>query len=56
MLRGSAVAFGTRRRSGGVLDEHDGERLVQYALRLGNRAVLKRSGYLLESPGSDEPS
>jgi predicted transcriptional regulator of viral defense system len=37
------------------LDEHDGERLVEYALRLGNRAVLKRLGYLLESQGWGDP-
>jgi predicted transcriptional regulator of viral defense system len=37
------------------LDDHEGERLVQYALRFGNRAVLKRLGYLLESQGWGEP-
>ena len=37
------------------LDEHEGERLVEYALRLGNRAVLKRLGFLLESQGWGAP-
>jgi len=37
------------------LDEHEGERLVEYALRLGNRAVLKRLGFLLESQGWGSP-
>lgn len=37
------------------LDEYEGERLVEYALRLGNRAVLKRLGFLLESQGWGAP-
>lgn len=37
------------------LDEHEGERLVEYALRLGNRTVLKRLGFLLESQGWGAP-
>jgi predicted transcriptional regulator of viral defense system len=37
------------------LDEHEGERLVEYALQLGNRAVLKRLGFLLESQGWGSP-
>jgi predicted transcriptional regulator of viral defense system len=36
-------------------DHHGGGHLVEYALRLGNRAVLKRLGYLLETLGRDEP-
>lgn len=37
------------------LDEHEGERLLRYALQLGNRTVLKRLGYLLESQGRGDP-
>ncbi len=38
------------------LDEHQGERLVEYALRLGNRAVLYNTlGFLLESQGWGAP-
>ena len=37
------------------LDEHDALRLVEYAERLGNRAVFKRLGYLIEALGRDEP-
>lgn len=37
------------------LDDHDGGLLVDYARRLGNRAVFKRLGYLLETLGRDEP-
>ena len=37
------------------LDEHDALRLVGYAERLGNRAVFKRLGYLVETLGLDEP-
>ncbi len=37
------------------LDDHDAERLVDYARRLGNGAVFKRLGYLLETLGRDEP-
>jgi predicted transcriptional regulator of viral defense system len=37
------------------LDEHDALRLVEYAERLGNRAVFKRLGYLAETLGRDEP-
>jgi predicted transcriptional regulator of viral defense system len=40
---------------GAYLDDHEGERLVDYAQRLGNRAVFKRLGYLLEMLGRDEP-
>ena len=40
---------------GAYLYDHEGERLVGYALRLGNRAVLKRLGYLLESQGWGDP-
>lgn len=37
------------------LDEHNALRLVEYAERLGNRAVFKRLGYLVEALGLDEP-
>jgi predicted transcriptional regulator of viral defense system len=37
------------------LDDHNAGLLVEYAQRLGNRAVLKRLGYLLETLGRDEP-
>lgn len=37
------------------LDEHNALRLVEYAERLGNRAVFKRLGYLVETLGLDEP-
>ena len=37
------------------LDEHYALRLVEYAERLGNRAVFKRLGYLVEALGRDEP-
>ena len=37
------------------LDEHEGERLIEYADRLGNRTVFKRLGYLLEAGRSEEP-
>jgi predicted transcriptional regulator of viral defense system len=37
------------------LDEHDPLRLVEHAQRLGNRAVFKRLGYLVETLGRDEP-
>jgi predicted transcriptional regulator of viral defense system len=37
------------------LDEHEPLRLVAYADRLGNRAVFKRLGYLIELLGRDEP-
>ncbi len=37
------------------LDEYDALRLVEYAERLGNRAVFKRLGYLVETLGHDEP-
>jgi predicted transcriptional regulator of viral defense system len=36
------------------LDEHDALRLVEYAERLGNRAVFKRLGYLAETLGRGE--
>ncbi len=35
------------------LDEHDWRRLVEYGDRLGNRAVFKRLGYLVETLGVD---
>jgi predicted transcriptional regulator of viral defense system len=57
--------FDTPRLGGGIrhsaeilatyLDEHDPGRLVEYGDRLGNRAVFKRLGYLLEVLGRDEP-
>ena len=31
------------------LDEHDGATLIDYGDRLGNRAVFKRLGYLIEA-------
>ncbi len=37
------------------LEGREGGRLVEYALRLGNRTVLKRLGYLLEVLGRGEP-
>jgi predicted transcriptional regulator of viral defense system len=37
------------------LEEHDALRLVEYAERLGNRAVFKRLGYLVETLGLDKP-
>lgn len=37
------------------LDEHAAPRLVEYGDRLGNRAVFKRLGYLLEVLGRNEP-
>jgi predicted transcriptional regulator of viral defense system len=37
------------------LDEHNALRLVEYAERLGNRAVFKRLGYLVEILERDEP-
>jgi len=37
------------------LDEHDPLRLVEYAERLGNRAVFKRLGYMVEALGREEP-
>ncbi len=37
------------------LDEHNALRLVEYTERLGNRAVFKRLGYLVETLGLDEP-
>jgi predicted transcriptional regulator of viral defense system len=37
------------------LDDHDPDRLVEYADRLGNRTVFKRLGYLVEALGRDEP-
>ncbi len=36
------------------LDDHEPSRLVDYADRLGNRAVFKRLGYLLEALDRDE--
>jgi predicted transcriptional regulator of viral defense system len=37
------------------LDEQDPARLVEYGHRLGNRAVFKRLGYLIETLGLDLP-
>lgn len=37
------------------LNEHNALRLVEYAERLGNRAVFKRLGYLVEILERDEP-
>lgn len=37
------------------LDDHESQRLVDYADRLDNRAVFKRLGYLIELLGRDEP-
>jgi predicted transcriptional regulator of viral defense system len=38
------------------LDEHDPQLLVDYGDRLGNRAVFKRLGYLVEALGREEPT
>ncbi len=40
---------------GAYLEDHDPETLIDYAERLGNRAVFKRLGYLLEVLGIDRP-
>ena len=40
---------------GAYLDDYDVLRLVEYGDRLGNRAVFKRLGYLVEALGRDEP-
>jgi predicted transcriptional regulator of viral defense system len=40
---------------GAYLDGHDALRLVEYGERLGNRAVFKRLGFLVEALGRDEP-
>jgi predicted transcriptional regulator of viral defense system len=37
------------------LDEHDPQLLVDHADRLGNRAVFKRLGFLVEALGREEP-
>jgi predicted transcriptional regulator of viral defense system len=37
------------------LNNEDSARLIEYAERLGNRAVFKRLGYLTEALGCDEP-
>jgi predicted transcriptional regulator of viral defense system len=37
------------------LDEHDPERLIGYADRIGNRTVFKRLGYIVESLSVDLP-
>jgi len=37
------------------LDEHEPQLLVEYADRLGNRAVFKRLGFLVEALGREEP-
>ncbi|MFZ0180486.1 MAG: hypothetical protein WAL84_11540 [Candidatus Dormiibacterota bacterium] len=38
------------------LDDHDPALLIEYGDRLGNRAVFKRLGYLLETLERDEPA
>ncbi|HVC75773.1 MAG TPA: type IV toxin-antitoxin system AbiEi family antitoxin domain-containing protein [Candidatus Micrarchaeaceae archaeon] len=38
------------------LDEHDPALLIEYGDRLGNRAIFKRLGYLLETLERNEPS
>lgn len=40
---------------GAYLDAHDANRLVSYGDRLGNHAVFKRMGYLVEALERDEP-
>ncbi len=37
------------------LDTEDSARLIEFAERLGNRAVFKRLGHLIEALGRDEP-
>lgn len=37
------------------LDDDDPERLIEYGDRLGNRAVFKRLGYIVEALGLDAP-
>jgi predicted transcriptional regulator of viral defense system len=39
---------------GAYLDDYDALRLVEYGDRLGNRAVFKRLGFLVEALGRDE--
>jgi predicted transcriptional regulator of viral defense system len=39
----------------GYLDDHDAPRLIEYGDRLGNGAVFKRLGYLVEALGREEP-
>jgi predicted transcriptional regulator of viral defense system len=41
---------------GAYLDDYDALRLVGYGERLGNRAVFKRLGFLVEVLGRDEPA
>lgn len=41
---------------GSYLDEHDPQLLVEYGDRLGNRAVFKRLGFLVEALGRQEPA
>lgn len=41
---------------GSYLDEHDPQLLVEHADRLGNRAVFKRLGFLVEALGREEPA
>lgn len=41
---------------GSYLDEHDPQLLVEYGDRLGNRAVFKRLGFLVEALGREEPA
>jgi predicted transcriptional regulator of viral defense system len=40
---------------GAFLDEHDAEILIEYGDQLGNRAVFKRLGYMVEALGRDLP-
>jgi predicted transcriptional regulator of viral defense system len=41
---------------GAYLNDHDPAPIIEYGDRLGNRAVFKRLGYLLEALERDEPS
>jgi predicted transcriptional regulator of viral defense system len=40
---------------GAYLDDHDAPRLIEFGDRLGNGAVFKRLGYLVEALGREEP-
>jgi predicted transcriptional regulator of viral defense system len=37
------------------LEDHDPDTMIDYADRLGNRAVFKRLGYIVEAVGIDAP-